>query len=52
MDKERFCDEYCPIPVRFHEIDDDSNKPYTYSDCDLDESTCPFKNVDFKKVQG
>jgi hypothetical protein len=45
MDMEEFCDKYCPMPFRgkFRNGDDEI-------DCDLEESECPFKDVDFDKV--
>jgi hypothetical protein len=44
MDKERFCDFYCPIPIRYVRGQD------TFADCDFEEKECPFKCVDFSKV--
>jgi hypothetical protein len=49
MDKEKFCDKYCPIPDRWIEFPKIDNKLTV--DCDLDESDCPFKDVDFSKVE-
>lgn len=43
-----FCDKYCPMPSRWVEFPKVDNELTT--DCDLEESDCPFKDVDFTKV--
>lgn len=48
MDKEVFCDNYCPVPMRWVEFPKIDNELTT--DCDLEESDCPFRCVDFDKV--
>ncbi len=43
-----FCDHHCPIPARwieFPKVDDELT-----TDCDLEETECPFKDVDFQDV--
>ena len=48
MNQEVFCNKFCPIPqrwVEFPKIDSELSV-----DCDLEESECPFKDVDFSKV--
>jgi hypothetical protein len=47
MDKEEFCDKYCPMPFRGKLRNGDDEV-----DCDCEEDTeCPFRNVDFSKVK-
>jgi len=48
MEMEEFCDKYCPIPHRWIEFPKVDNELTT--DCDLEYSECPFKDVDFNKV--
>ena len=48
MDREEFCDKYCPMPARWVEFPKIDNELTV--DCDLEESECPFKDVDFDKV--
>jgi hypothetical protein len=49
MDKERFCDKYCPIPTLYYSLGDADD---SFTECDFDEETeCPFRSVDFNKVQ-
>ena len=48
MDKMEFCDNYCPIPARWVEFPKVDNE--LTIDCDMEESECPFKDVDFSKV--
>jgi len=43
-----FCDKYCPIPARWVEFPKIDNQLSV--DCDLEESECPFHDVDFSKV--
>ena len=48
MEQIEFCDQFCPMPARWKEfpkVDDE----YT-TDCDLEETECPFNDVDFDKV--
>jgi hypothetical protein len=48
MDREEFCDRFCPMPTRWVEFPKVDNELTV--DCDLEESECPFKDVDFTKV--
>ncbi len=49
MDKEKFCDNYCPIPIRYTNTEDPED---VYAECDLEELTeCPFRMVDFSTVK-
>jgi len=43
-----FCDKYCPMPARWVEFPKVDNSLTV--DCELEESDCPFKDVDFSKV--
>lgn len=43
-----FCDKFCPMAYRWVEFPR-IDKELTI-DCDLEESECPFKDVDFTKV--
>lgn len=45
MDKETFCNDYCPCPFR-----DADRTGELEVDCDFEESECPFKGVNFSKV--
>lgn len=45
MDKEEFCIKYCPMP--FRGTGRYSNEEV---DCDCEDSDCPFRDVDFRKV--
>ena len=49
MDKIEFCDKFCPIPARWVEFPKVNNELTV--DCDLEESDCPFRGVDFSKVE-
>jgi len=49
MDKEYFCNKYCPCPTLYYDPTKPDDK---LADCDLEESECPFKDVDFNKVVG
>jgi len=49
MDRIDFCDNHCPIPdrwIEFPKVDDQLT-----TDCPLEDSDCPFKDVDFSKVE-
>lgn len=48
MEQIDFCDKYCPMPNRWIEFPKIDNELTV--DCDLEESDCPFNNVDFTKV--
>jgi hypothetical protein len=48
MDKLDFCERFCPMPHRWVEFPKIDNELTV--DCDLEESDCPFKDVDFGKV--
>lgn len=48
MDKETFCNKYCPMPTRWIEFPKVDNELTV--DCDLEYNECPFKDVDFTKV--
>jgi hypothetical protein len=48
MERIEFCDKYCPIPARWVEFPRVDNELTV--DCDMEDSDCPFKNVDFSKV--
>lgn len=48
MIKEYFCDNYCPVPLRWIEFPKVDNE--LTIDCDLEYNDCPFKNVDFSQV--
>ena len=45
MEWEIFCNKFCPMPFRgkFRNGDEEV-------DCDLEDTECPFRNVDFSKV--
>ena len=45
MDRETFCDDYCPCTFRGTDRTGASEV-----DCDFEELECPFRNVDFSKV--
>jgi hypothetical protein len=45
MDMEEFCDNHCPMSTKL--VCRDSSIEI---DCDLEESECPFKDVDMNKV--
>ena len=45
MDREVFCDVYCPMPFRSKYRDGED-----LIDCDMEQSECPFIDVDFSKV--
>ena len=45
MDREVFCDVYCPMPFRSKYRDSED-----LIDCDTEGSECPFYDVDFSKV--
>jgi len=47
MDKEFFCEHYCPVPTKYYDPENPDDK---WADCDTEESDCPFANVDFTKV--
>ncbi len=52
MDKETFCDKYCPDSrhVIYTPVPPTQDTPY--ADCDLEETTeCPFRCVNFSEVQ-
>lgn len=46
MELEEFCDKYCPMPFRGTFRNGDPEV-----DCDVEQSECPFKDVDFSKVK-
>ena len=46
MDREEFCIKYCPMP--FRGTNRYGNKE---TDCDCEDSECPFRDVDFAKVK-
>ncbi len=45
MEREEFCDDYCPMPFRGTFRNGDKEV-----DCDMEDSECPFRDVDFSKV--
>lgn len=45
MDKETFCDDYCPMPFRGTDRTGEREV-----DCDCEDMECPFRDVDFSKV--
>jgi hypothetical protein len=49
MEQEEFCDDYCPVPMRWVEFPRIDNELSV--DCDLEAGDCPFKDVDFSKVR-
>ncbi|KKN45091.1 hypothetical protein LCGC14_0686730 [marine sediment metagenome] len=48
MDRLEFCDNHCPMPARWVEFPKVDNRLTV--DCHLEDSLCPFKDVDFNKV--
>ena len=48
MNRLQFCDEFCPIPMRWVEFPKVDNELTV--DCPLEDSECPFKDVDFSRV--
>jgi hypothetical protein len=48
MDKIEFCDNYCPLAFKWIEFPRIDNELSV--DCDLEENDCPFRNVNFSKV--
>ena len=49
MDRLEFCDRFCPTPMRWIEFPKVDNQLTV--DCHLEDSLCPFKDVDFTKVK-
>ena len=48
MENTDFCDKYCPMPMRWVEFPKVDNE-LTVA-CDLEESECPFNDVNFSLV--